>query len=479
MRTYPVLFTTVSFLASATAVFAAATQQEADRIKAGFEKVLSATPGLVTVMVAGEGYDVTLDVAPLIAKSSAKMSVSPMHFKLMPLGNGKWQMDQNEPLSASIKQGDAFDMEYKLGVLQQTGVFDENVGWFVSGGFEVRDYTTTQSILDPATKVPTNSSSTIRLMKGTSTATPGKNGGLDVVGSYETTGFSANMEIPTPGSTSTTKIDYSGRSPLSKYTATGLRTKELLELIAWFVAHPSEQAVKSGQAEMKTLFKAALPLWESVQSSSEIADIKIKTPYGDAAISAVNFIADVNGLTKDGKFREALEFKGVTIPTAAFPAWTHNLIPKDVSVDFTVTGFDAATVTALALDALDLNNTPPLPEALVPQLLTTALPTGKVNIALNPGSIVAPSYTLSYEGVLNAGPSGIPTGNAKLRMKGFDATLKAMQEAAATDPSVQQAIGPLMVIKGFAKIEGEELVWGIESNGSGGILVNGVDVTKM
>jgi hypothetical protein len=481
MRPVHSLLTTTFLIASCGFALAAANQAESDRVKAAFERILSATPGVVTVGIAGDDYDLTLDAAPLIALAgkSTSSTITPMHFKLKPLGDGKWQVDQGEPVSFTLKEGDATILEYKAAMLQQTGVFDEALGAFTSGGFEIRDYTTTQDIIDPTSKAVSKSTTTVSMIKGTSTGKAGQNGGLDYTGTYETRNAVATITVPGVSGGPPINIEYAADAPISSYSGTGLRTKELTSLVAWFVAHPSEQAIKANQGELKSLLRSALPLWETMQGSSQIENVRIKTPYGNSTIAAINFVIDANGLTKDGKLREGMELKGVQIPTASLPAWSQKLIPHDASIDFTVSGFDAAAVSSLVLDVLDLEKRPPFPDQLSTQLMTTALPNGVFDIALNPGKIASPTFVLSYEGKMKASLSGIPSGTASIRLKGFDATIQALQTAAASDPSAQQVIGPLMMAKGFAKVEGDELVWAIESNGTGSILVNGVDVTKM
>jgi hypothetical protein len=482
MRSIRILLTSSCLFASSTLALAAASQEEADRVKAALEKLLTATPGVVTVALAGDAYDLTLDASPLIAKANIAGTIAtvlPLHVKLTPLGNGQWQVDQSEPLNFSVKNADVLSIEYKIENFSQTGVFDEALGGFASGSFEVKNYTVKQDVLDLTINTRSSTDTKVAMMKGSSKSAAGASGGVDTNGQYETTGLTSNVTFTPQGGAAPITFSYTAEAPLSTYSGTGLRNRELIALVSWFVAHPSEQEIKSGQQELKTLVKAAMPLWENLQGKGEAKNIKITSQFGDASIGSMNFIVDANGVTKDGKFREGVELKGVKLPTAILPPWSVNLIPSDTSFDFTVSGFDAATSLGMIIDAFDANATPPVPDSLKLQLLSATLPNGVLDVSLNPGQIVSPSYTLSYEGVLKVNPAGLPSGTAKLRMKGFDTTLQALQTAAASDPSVQQAIGPLMVAKGFAKVEGDELVWAIESNGQGSILVNGVDVTKM
>lgn len=482
MRARRNVLATILFAATSTAALAAASQGEADGIKAALEKLLTSTPGVVTVMPNGDAYDLTLDLTPLIAKAQTpdvKISASAFHIKLTPLGNGQWQVDENEPLDISFSVANGSTVAWKAETFSQTGTFDETIGTFSSGSFEIKNYTTKQDIVDPANATKSHSESAVALMKGSSKATAGKNGGVDASGEYQMQGISTSMTIAAPGGMPPVALNYTADAPSSTYSGTGIKVKELLAVAAWFVAHPSEAEIKANQQEIKTLLKAAMPLWENVQGKTAASNIKINSMMGAAAIGSLELSADINGLTKDGKFSEAFAVTGIELPAAMLPPWSKDLLPKDTNIDFTVSGFDGAAAVGMVIDAFDANANPPIAEALSMPLMAAALPQGALDITLNSSKIVSPTYTLTYEGKLKYSPMGMPSGTATIRLKGFDATLKAIQEAAASDPTAQQAIGPMMAAKGFAKQDGEDLLWVIETNSTGGVLVNGVDVTKM
>jgi hypothetical protein len=113
------------------------------------------------------------------------------------------------------------------------------------------------------------------------------------------------------------------------------------------------------------------------------------------------------------------------------------------------------------------------------QMLDTAFPNGAMLFQLNPGEIKSPTFTLGYEGSFNIVFAGKPNGKVVFKMDGFQKTIESLQKAAASDPSVNQIIGPLMAAQGFSKQKGKALVWAVEITAQGAILVNGIDVSKM
>ena len=133
----------------------------------------------------------------------------------------------------------------------------------------------------------------------------------------------------------------------------------------------------------------------------------------------------------------------------------------------------------LILAALDLTKTDPLPTGFEATLLPALLPSGNVNITLNPTSISNDLYFVSAEGAMTAGPAAMPTGKATISAKGLDDVLKVIQ-AAPPEAGVQSGVAIIIGAKGMAKAAADgTLTWEIESAGDAKVLVNGIDVSKM
>ena len=86
--------------ASATALAAPATPEEAGRLTGVFQAYLGEEPGVVTVTPAGESYDVKIDFSPLIAKfkqPNISVEASPVVMQLTDHGGGRWLVTQDSP----------------------------------------------------------------------------------------------------------------------------------------------------------------------------------------------------------------------------------------------------------------------------------------------------------------------------------------------------------------------------------------------
>jgi hypothetical protein len=479
MRPYRHLLAAASFLALASSSFAAS-QDEANQIKAAFEKYLTAEPGVVTVSVVGDAYDVTLDLNPFVAKIKEPGfagSLSKLSYRIIPQSGGKWQVDQNQPLEFSLKAQPFFDLTYKVGIAKLSGIWDEALPGFASSTMDFSNFESTQTIDDPTNQTKQITKTKAAGFKGDATSTLNAQGGVDFKGTY--TSGAATSESTIGTAMGPVKIAYTAESSTSEYAGTNFRQRQILSLVAWFVARPSPEAIKKDQTELRELVKLALPMFDNINASVKAGKVDVTTNYGSGSLSGVDFAVDMNGLTSDGKIREAFKLSGITLPDGILPPWSKPVLPTDISLDFAITGFNAADPVSMIIDNMDLNAKPPLKSGMEMQLLGMALPKGTFQVALNPGSIKSTTYEISYDGALDVSLGGPPSGKGTLKMKGFDQTLQSLQQAAATDPSINQVIGPMMAAKGFSKQEGDFLVWNLESTPQGGVLVNGIDVTKM
>lgn len=460
---------------------AAATQEEADRLKASLEKYLSATPGVVAVGASGDSYEVKLDFAPLLAKAKSSdftFSMSPLAFKLKPKGTGQWDFAQDQSLDFSFNQTNVQSIVYNIKSLKQTGVYDEALGAFSDLAFEMSEFKSTQEVNDASTAQKLVTESSGKKMTGKSKAVANPAGGVDFEAEFQADGQSGKSDLPNPGGQAIS-FSYDTGPSVSRATGKNVKMKDLNELLAWFVARPSKELIVKDQADLKSRLKSAMPFFENMSGTGDINGLKVTTVLGEFTVASMQVIVDMNGLVKDGNFREAITATGIGVPQQVLPPWAVKLIPSGFTFDFVATGFDAGAPMSMFFDALDLAKDPPIPDDQILEIGKKALPGGNFKIALNPGFIKAPAFNFDYSGDLLVSLDAPPSGKAAIKMTGFDDTIKALQEASQADPSANQAIGPLMAIKGFAKQEGDALVWNIESTPAGTVLVNGLDVSKM
>ncbi len=480
MKTSAALLTFALLLSSSTIALAAASADEAQRLTALFQSYLGDEPGVVTVAPAGDSYTATLDLAPYIAKvkePGASASVTPIVLSLTDQGGGKWKVDQDQPLSFALKVDGKIDMKISLGSIKGTGIFDEALGAMESSVTDYSQLAVDQVVTDRATT--SKVAYTIAAMHY-ETAMSGS--ADDASGTMKSTYTELRETISMPAAPdgSMPPMDISVTSPSGSSDAAikGLKPKAMMAIAAWLVAHPSEAAIKTGQAELKDKLRAALPLFANISGTSTLNELGVNTMLGQFGIQKVDLVIDANGIVESGALREKIAVTGFKAPDGIIPPWAVSLVPQNFTVDFNVAGFNLAAPAKLIIDNLDLNKEPPLPKEMEQQLLQALLPNGTVTVGLGPSEIIASIFDLKAEGSMVAGPAAMPSGQATVKLKGLDAIMAALQ-AAPPEMGMQQMAPMVIIAKGMAKADGDYLSWKIESTPTGSVTVNGVDPMKM
>ncbi|MBM3519307.1 MAG: hypothetical protein FJX63_00810 [Alphaproteobacteria bacterium] len=480
MRTRTALTLLLLLGTAHTPAWAAATTEEAARLTSSFQAYFSDTPGVVTVSPEGEEYLVKIDFAPLLAKVSGdgfSATIAPFQFHIADMGEGKWKYREEQPYALSLTVPGSIEANFTVGKARSEGTYDAQNMAFTGFNAEFTGVALNEVITDFSGQMNVNYGIDSWKMDYSAAVT----GDGIVDGKYTSTmsGLREDFTMPmTPGAPPA-PIHLTASSWTQDGTFTGLRSRALTELLAWFVAHPSEEAIKASQAELKALIAGALPFWASMTATSKIDSIMTNTPVGPISIGTLVVDAGVSGASKDGKLREKFALSGITPPPGIVPPWAEGLVPHTFSIDFTFTDIDLETPTRLALDNLDLNREPSMPPEIQQQLLAGLLPKGTATLSLAPSEIVSKLASLSYEGSISFGPASMPTGKATICMKGLDEVIAALNSA-PPEMGVGQMMPMVLVAKGLAKTESDgSYSWVIESTDGITVTVNGVDPTKM
>lgn len=474
------LGTSLIALMSSAAFAESATPQEAERLLAVFQTYIGAEPGVVTVVPSGDSYTVTLDFAPFIAKAAAEAfsgTVTPYVITLTDNGDGTWATQSDQAFSAKFTASGVTEVSYTIGSWKSAGVFDEALSAFTSSRSDFADIAMTQNMTLPDTP-PSNSSTSAAEGFYESVGAAGANGGVDSKATYAFTNYSQTMDLPGAPGAPTSQVTVAAESYIGDATMTAVDPAAFYKLIAWFVAHPSKEAITADQAGLKTVLTEGMPFFQNIVGTGGMSKATIGTPVGEFTADTVGINVEANGLIADGKFREAITLSGLTIPVGLAPEWAAGLVPKNAGIDFTVSGFDAASPAAAMIAAFDLTKPEPIDPATQMSLMTALMPKGTVDITLAPGEISSDMYALTYEGAMTAGPMGAPVGKATVTMTGMEAVLAALQ---AAPPEMGGQIAPMLgMAQGMAKPgTNGALVWEIDASAPGTLLVNGTDLMMM
>lgn len=468
-------------IATPPAFAGSATAEGAEDLAAVFQTYLGATEGVVTVEPAEDAYTVTLDFAPLIAlmpKDAGTATVTPQIMQLTDQGDGTWEVTQDQAIEVAVSVPGQMEMTISIGSLVSTGVFDAALGTFSESSTEYADIAVTQLTTD-ANLGQSNVNYTVETGIYETEASENATDGVDSTASFSLNGLAETFTLPgadpaTPGmEISLTAVSYAGGA-----TMTGLRADAFYQMLAFFVANPSEAAITAQQAGLKTILAEGGPLFQNLLSKGTFSTVTATTPVGIIEIAAAGVEVEMNGIVADGKFREALSFSGLKLPAGLVPEWATDLVPDSFAVDFTASRFNLAAPAAMLLAAVDLTAAEPVDPAMTDALLAALVPDGVVDITLAPGNMTAGLYDLRFEGVMSAGAGGMPTGTGRITAKGIPEVQTALSEA---PPEISGQVLPVISIAAGLAKPGDDgvLVWEIDAGTPGTLLVNGTDLGAM
>ncbi len=457
-----------------------ATPEGAERLAGVFQTYLGNHEGLVTVTPSGEAYEVTLDPSQLMSGLSAQGgsgTVTPMTLMLSDMGGGKWNVTQDGPLAVALDVPGMIKLDLRAENQTWSGVFDETLKAFETSQGTLTGLSLTE-VVTQKDQPEMNVSYTIDQMTVASSATAGAAGGVDGTMQYVVSGLDETFTLPpSPQMPGPMDVNVKVESYAADGKVAALRTAELLELWAWFVAHPDEAAVKADFGAMKERIRAALPFFDSLAMNGVLSNLTGATPFGAFAAESGSVVVDVNGVKADGRIHEKIALSGLALPTDLMPIWVPPLLPDALTIDFTADSFNLAAPAQILIDEMKPDEK--LSPEVNAQLLQAFLPDGSVNLMLSPSGFSSDMYDVSVEGNMTAGPAmPMPVGSALVKVTGLDAVMAALQSA---PPEVsQQAIPGIMMARGLAKTEGDDSYsWAIEMGADGKISVNGMDMSAM
>jgi hypothetical protein len=463
-----------------THAMAAATPQEAQRLTVLFQSYLGQQPGVVSVTPSADSYAARIDLAPHFAKigdKSVSVSLSPIEWTITDQGGGKWKVEQDQQLSFGFKAEGQVEMKGRADKIKGTGIFDEALGAFASSSGDISKIGYQQTMME-AGKTGTVTY-TIEAMHYESKMT-GSGDNADGTSSWTFNNLRETIAMPArPDGTPAMDITITMPSGTNDGVVKGMKPKALLDLTAWLVARPSKEAVVADQAQLKDKLRAVLPLWNSLSATSTVNGLSVNTMVGNFTLDKAEVAVDMNGIVADGRLREKFTLSGLKPPPGIVPPWAESLVPQQLTLDFAGSGFDLAAPASRIIEVMDLSKDPPIPPTMNAELQKLLLPNGKFTFTMGPSQLLSKIFDLKAEGSLAAGPASVPSGSAIVSLKGIDEIMQVIQTA-PPEMGMQQMVPMIIVAKGMGKQEADGYYsWKIESSPTGGVLINGVDPSKM
>jgi hypothetical protein len=468
-----------AFLASAAlcaAPFAAfaddrpATPEGAQGLDALFATYLGSNAA--TTAPAGDHYDVTIDVAKMMAPLSAfGVSAEPAqtHFSLTEQGDGAWRVARDGDLAMTFRFGDS---HYKAAIdgYKLDGVFDPAIAGFRS--LQVGVDKQTVHMVSPELE-ETSVTGPLR-MTGSGAAAQG--GGLS--GALRQEGGDASVVIAEvkSGDAATpppTTFRYSGAA--FEATFDNFHAHETLDLWRFLVAHPSRAELAANESALKDRLRALLPIADKLNEAASFEKLSIDTPMGAVEVGGFRLSIAAEGVPSDRDAEFHLAFEKLALPANLTRA-AADFVPTSIDLGVRFGGLDLRGAVEEAIDDFHLAGDGPIfTDADRAKVDSRIARSSSILVTLLPSHIVAPQLDLSLQGDFEM-TSGRSTGKLVVTARNFERMMAAVRSNPAAAP---QMLATLTMAQGLGKPDADgALTWVAEYGADGTVKVNGQPLGK-
>ncbi|SDA41802.1 hypothetical protein [Mesorhizobium qingshengii] len=434
--------------------------------------------GILKVSLEGDAYKIVFDFKALAGalpdQKLLKFDFAPYALMVRPRSDGSWDVSMDFSQSASFEfsgpeglQSTAFSIKDGKG----SGVYDPGLAAFTSGTSSMAGMTMASKDAKQHMEASTGA--------GTATiaATKSATGGVDFTTLQKVSSFveAINFDDPESG----LKFPVTVRSPELSVEASGkgVRTKPLLDLLAFAVAHGDEQVLKTNQAQLKSLLLAALPVWERIEGTYGFKDFAVESPIGTFGATKLSTTFGMDGIAQSGTLSYGIKVSDLTVPQQLLPSWGVALLPTDIDLNFGGANIDLDTMARKSIEAFDLDKEPPLSTEFGDKLVADFM-AKTPKVVIGHSTVKNKDMEIALEGEMTfpgQAPEMKPDANLTVDVAGFDKVVANLQEAAKSEPEVGQYVPVALMVKGFAKtLPDGRLEWVVNTKADGSVTVNGV-----
>ncbi len=291
---------------------------------------------------------------------SAGLTIEPASHAMVltPNDNGTWHIT-SEAFPALTMHFKDQTMSLKSSSYKFDGIYDPKTFSFSTASANQEGVT-----LDQDTPVLTQHQRTGKIAF-TQTSTPNDDHSVSIAAHYVASEMTNQtvMHMPAPKASvevapapAPVEFSYSIPTAAADVAIDKLHSSSLLDLWAYFVAHPGKDAITASQEELRGLLRGALPLLGGLKEAASVDGMTITTQMG--AFSAHKFASSIelSDLAGSGKAAMAIAFDGLSVPGAELPPWTTGLIPTAADIKPSVTGFHFDAAAKEAVEDFDLKN---------------------------------------------------------------------------------------------------------------------------
>ena len=432
--------------------------------------------GILKVSAEGDAYKIVFDFKALVGslpeQKLLKFDVAPYALIVKPRSDGSWDVSMDFSQSASFEfngpeglQSTQFSIKDGKG----SGVYDPNLAAFTSGTSSMAGMTMASK--DAKQHVEASAGAATATIAATKSAT----GGVDFTTSQKVSNFVETINFDDPESG--LKFPVNVKSPELSVEASGkgMRTKPLLDLLAFAVANEDEATLKANQAQLKSLLLAALPVWEHVEGTYGFKDFAVESPVGNFGATQLSTAFGSDGVAQNGKITYGIKASGLTVPQQLLPSWSVALLPTDIDLNFGGANIDLDSMAKKAIEAFDLNQDPPLSADFGDKLKADFM-AKTPKVVLGHSTVKNKDTEIALEGEMTF-PGEKPEASMTVDVTGFDKLVDGLQAAAKSEPEVAQYVPVALMVKGFGKtLPDGRIEWVVNAKADGSVMVNGVMV---
>lgn len=477
----PLLALSTLLVASTSAFAQTVDPQGAQQLTNDLKRYLSEpafAKGIIAVAVDGDAYKISFDPKALLRLmppgAGEKVEIGTYAVHVKPRGDGTWDVKSGPLPSGSIEvsrpEGQQ-SVRWTVADSSFEGVYDPSIAALLSGSGTYGAMTLASKEAKGGVEVKVDSGSV------TSNGAKAGEGAADVTSQMVLKGFSEtiasheNNGLPFQATFGAPTLTYD-------YAAKTIKSRAMLDLLAFFIANSEEAKLKANQADLKTRLTGVLPLWQRVDGKYAFNDMTVATPIGNFAASTATARVGLDGVSQNGTYDYGLKVTGLKVPPAILPPWSVSLLPTEMDINFGATNLDVDTAVRSAIAAFDLNRDPPIDKAVGDAIAAAFLAKGPKFTM--PKSYVKNADTeITVEGDVTMTQEAVeerakPAINATIHAFGYDKLVEKLQAAATQDPQVAQIFPMALAVKGFGKtLPDGSIEWIVNGKPDGSVLVNG------
>ncbi|WFU00527.1 hypothetical protein QA648_10085 [Rhizobium sp. CB3171] len=411
--------------------------------------------GFIAVTPTSGHYEITYDLQKFFDKLNVTgfdiTGLKPLIALATPLDSGLWNIEGNNAIdvTARSKPGSSPDAEFRYGVASSsfTGVFDPAIHYVRSMDVKGSGITLATKMTDNG--VEKNDITIDGINYALSSSSSGEPDKLDLqmIGGLQSFQDKVSSDSATLGEFKIGAIDF-------KASATKLPLKALNEILRFVSDHKDTKTLSDSEsAALKALLRNAMPIADSFEESVSAKDISVTTPLGNGGLQQVGYSFKMAGPANAVNADFGMRAEKLTLASGLVPEDYVAFIPDAAELQMQVPNLNFTALLDV-LQQADFSNpegTPSVDE----KLQQAMFPDGTMTINFPKISAASGLYDIEASGSMRGWLNEKDRVALKMTVlaRDLDKTISAVQDAAKTEPDLNQLSFGLMMAKGFAKTD--------------------------